>query len=203
MDLLSAADTVLWGAFLQGNQQAFATIYDRYFERLYEYGMRLHSGSDLVKDAIQELFIKLWTNRSTLSTTVDPRPYLLVALRGVIYNRLRPRKNVLLVAFDQQQHDFHAHFSSEHAYIKKEQLQEQQQQLLQALNQLNARQKEIIYLRYFEELDYEQIAGIMGISVKGAYKLSARALKNMRDIMQVSVAVILTILAGLRPEHHS
>ncbi|WP_160713890.1 RNA polymerase sigma factor [Chitinophaga solisilvae] len=203
MDLLSAADTVLWGAFLQGNQQAFATIYDRYFERLYEYGMRLHSGSDLVKDAIQELFIKLWTNRSTLSTTVDPRPYLLVALRGVIYNRLRPRKNVLLVAFDQQQHDFHAHFSSEHAYIKKEQLQEQQQQLLQALNQLNARQKEIIYLRYFEELDYEQIAGIMGISVKGAYKLSARALKNMRDIMQVSVAVILRILAGLRPEHHS
>lgn len=198
MDLLTAPDTILWEALQQGNEQAFATIYDRYFERLYEYGMRLHTNDDLVKDAIQTLFIKLWTNKANLSTTVDARPYLFVALRGTIYNRLRPRKNAILVAFDQQQHDFHAHFSSEQVYIKKEQQHAQQQQLLNALNQLNARQKEILYLRYFEELDYEQIAEIMGISVKGAYKLSARALKNMRDILQVSTAILLAMLAEFK-----
>lgn len=202
MDVLTTADTILWTALQQGDEQAFANLYDRYFERLYEYGMRLHPNDDQVKDAIQELFIKLWTNRQNLSTTVDPRPYLFVALRGTIYNRLRPRKNAVLVAFNQQEHDFLAHFSTEHAYIKKEQLREQQQQLLQALNQLNARQKEILYLRYFEELDYDQIANIMGISVKGAYKLSARALKNMRDILGISSAILLTLLAELKTAIH-
>lgn len=200
MDFSATTDTSLWEALQQGNQQAFATIYDRHFQRLYEYGMRLHPDEDLVKDAIQELFIKLWTNKSTLSTAVNPRPYLLVSLRSTIYNRLRPKKNVTLVAFDQEQHDFLAHFSAESAYIKKEQLQAQQQQLLDALNQLNARQKEILYLRYFEELDYESIAAIMDLSVKGAYKLSARALQNMRDILQVSTAVLLTLLANFRME---
>jgi RNA polymerase sigma factor (sigma-70 family) len=200
MNFSATTDTTLWESLQQGSQQAFATIYDRYFNRLYEYGMRLHPDEDLVKDAIQELFIKLWTNKDTLSTSVNPRPYLLVSLRSTIYNRLRPRKNAIVVAFDQEQHDFLAHFSAESAYIKKEQLQAQHQQLLNALNQLNARQKEILYLRYFEELDYESIAAIMNLSVKGAYKLSARALQNMRDILQVSAAVLITLLANFRME---
>lgn len=202
MDLLTVSDTTLWTAIQQGDEQAFAHLYDRYFERLYEYGMRLHPNDDVVKDVIQELFIKLWTNKDNLSTSVDARPYLLVALRGTLYNRLRPRRNAIMVAFNQQEHDFLAHFSTEHAYIKKEQLQAQQQQLLQALNELNARQKEILYLRYFEELDYEQIAVIMDISVKGAYKLVARALKNMRELLGLSTAILLAQLAALKTAIH-
>lgn len=199
MDSSATTDITLWEALQQGSQQAFATIYDRYFQRLYEYGIRLHPDEDLVKDAIQELFIKLWTNKDTL-TSANPLPYLLVSLRSTIYSRLRPRKNAVLISFDQEQHDFLAHFSAESANIKKEQLQAQHQRLLNALNQLNARQKEILYLRYFEELDYESIAAIMNLSVKGAYKLSARALQNMRDILQVSTAVLITLLANFHLE---
>ncbi|MBV8255871.1 MAG: sigma-70 family RNA polymerase sigma factor [Chitinophaga sp.] len=198
MDLSSASDTALWEALLQSNEQAFAEIYDRYFNRLYEYAMRLHPEEEVVKDTIQELFIKLWTNRQNLSNTVDLRPYLFVAMRSTLYNRLRPRKNVKLISFDKDQHDFLAHFSTEHAYIKNEQLQQQQKQIADALNQLNSRQKEIIYLRYFEEMDYDQIGAIMNISVKGAYKLSARALKNMRDILQVSMPVLLLMLQAYK-----
>ncbi|RFS19031.1 RNA polymerase sigma factor [Chitinophaga silvatica] len=198
MDFAESSDIVLWEALQQGQEKAFETIYDRYFERLYEYGMRLCSDEDLVKDAIQALFIKLWTNRQTLSTTVNIRPYLLVALRSTIYNQQRPRRNAVVVGLDQAPEDFLAYFSSESAYIKKEQIQEQQQQLLQALNQLNARQKEMIYLRYFEELDYDVIAEMMNISVKGAYKLSARALQSLRDIMQISTGALILLLAGFR-----
>ncbi|RAJ74991.1 RNA polymerase sigma factor (sigma-70 family) [Chitinophaga dinghuensis] len=198
MDLSSASDTALWEALLHSNEQAFAEIYDRYFHRLYEYAMRLHSEEELVKDTIQELFIKLWTNRQNLSDSVDLRPYLFVAMRSTLYNRLRPRRNVKLIAFDKDQHDFLAHFSTEHAYINNEQVQQQQKQIADALNQLNSRQKEIIYLRYFEEMDYDQIGAIMNISVKGAYKLSARALKNMRDIMQVSMPVLILMLQAYK-----
>ncbi|MGO4292902.1 RNA polymerase sigma factor [Chitinophaga sp. RAB17] len=200
MDSSATTDITHWEALQQGSQQAFATIYDRSFQRLYEYGIRLHPDEDLVKDAIQELFIKLWTNRDTLSTAVNPRPYLLILLRSTIYNRLRPRKNAILISFDQEQHGFLAYFSAASAYIGKEQLQPQHQRLLNALNQLNARQKEILYLRYFEELDYESIAAMMNLSVKGAYKLAARALQNMRDILQVSAAVLIILLANFRME---
>lgn len=199
MNLSTTTDTELWEALRNGNEAAFNVVYHRYFDRLYEYGMRLHYNNDLIQEVIQELFIKLWTNRATLSAGVNIRPYLLVSLRGAVYNKLRTGK-VQVVAFDQETHDFRAHFSAESAYIKREQLHEKQQQLLRALNQLNARQKEVIYLRYFEELDYESIADIMGITVKGVYKLSARALQSLRDIMQVSAAMLLSLLGSLRAE---
>ncbi|RAJ08799.1 RNA polymerase sigma factor (sigma-70 family) [Chitinophaga skermanii] len=201
MDSSSTPDSTLWAHLLGGDSNAFATIYDRYFDRLYEYAMRLHPEEDVVKDVLQELFIKLWTNRDNLSTTVDVRPYLFVSLRGTLYNRLRPRRNVTVVSLDQDEHDFIAHFSSssEQNLINREQDQAQQQKLLQALNQLNPRQKEMIYLRYFEELDYEQIADVLNISVKGAYKLSARALKNLRDILGVSTGVLIVMLAAYKP----
>ncbi|MBV7532350.1 RNA polymerase sigma factor [Chitinophaga sp. sic0106] len=198
MDLSSASDTALWEALQHSNELAFAEIYDRYFNRLYEYAMRLHQHEELVKDTIQELFIKLWTNRHNLSENVDLRPYLFVALRSTLYNRLRPRRNVTLVAFDKEQHDFLANFSYEQTYINKESQQQQHKQITEALNQLNSRQKEIIYLRYFEELDYDQIGEIMGISVKGAYKLSARALKSMRDIMQLSMPGLMILLQAYK-----
>ncbi|MGX5816918.1 RNA polymerase sigma factor [Chitinophaga lutea] len=194
---MGTADETLWNAFRDGDEAAFTMIYDRYFDRLYEYGMRLHAEESLVKDAIQEQFIKLWTNRRTLSANVSVRPYLLVSLRGNIYNRLRTGATKL-VAFDQEAHDFRAQFSAESAYIRREEQNEDQRRLLDALNRLNPRQKEMIYLRYFEELDYDAIADIMGISVKGVYKLNARALEKLRDILQLSIPAILTLLAGLR-----
>lgn len=187
-----------WNALLSGDEEALAVLYDTYFEMLYEYGMRLHHDAHLIKDCIQDLFLKLWTNRRNLSTDLSPKPYLLVALRSTLYNQLRPRKFGKLIAFNQQEHDFTAHFSAESAYIRQESGQAQTQRLLQALEQLSARQKEILYLRFFEELEYEQIAAIMQISVKGAYKLNARALQRMQEILQLPVITLVLLLSQLK-----
>jgi RNA polymerase sigma factor (sigma-70 family) len=66
------------------------------------------------------------------------------------------------------------------------------------MNSLSARQKEVIYLRYFEELSYDEIASIMHISVKATYKLSARALDSLRQILNVSNASLFILIALAR-----
>ena len=51
-----ANDQQLWDDFRQGNQQAFAQLYEQYIIKLYNYGFQLIKDPDMVQDAIQELF---------------------------------------------------------------------------------------------------------------------------------------------------
>ena len=97
-------------------------------------------------------------------------------------------------------HPFEMVFSVESEFIKKETHSSQAQQLLQALNQLTPRQKEVIFLRYFEELEYEEIAAIMDITVKATYKLTARGLEALRQILGVSGSSLFLLFSLAKME---
>lgn len=93
---------------------------------------------------------------------------------------------------------FSFHVTPESIYIQREETAIQAHQLMHAINQLSARQKEIIYLKYFEDLDYPEIAEIMSITVKGAYKLSARAIDSLKIILNSPKSIIIASLIGLK-----
>lgn len=193
------ADSLLWPAFQQGDRDAFAAIYRQHFRHLYEYGLRIAADKDLVKDSIQDLFIKLWSNRQNLGQVKNVRSYLLVSLRGGIYNKLEKDKRTSSVEIDDR-HLFELTFTVEASFIEKENISEQSRKLLNALNSLTPKQKEIIYLKYFEELEYDEIASIMSISVKATYKLSARAIEALREVMNLSGFSLLMIISMVREE---
>jgi RNA polymerase sigma factor (sigma-70 family) len=64
------------------------------------------------------------------------------------------------------------------------------------INTLPPRQKEIIFLRFYEGLSYDEIADIMSISINSAYKLLYKALENLQQIMGPSP--LLGILLGFK-----
>ncbi|NSL87295.1 sigma-70 family RNA polymerase sigma factor [Chitinophaga sp. Mgbs1] len=188
-----ADDPELWREIVNGNETAFQHLYRFHFTMLYEYGMRLCADEELVRESIQQLFVKLWTNRAGLDTVKRVRPYLLVSLRGMIYNKIRDAKRRRVTTLEDD-YDFELVFSPESVYIEKESRHEQLAALQLAMEQLTGRQKEIIYLRYFQELSYDDIAAMMNISVKGAYKLTARALLTLREILHLSVITVILLL---------
>ena len=56
----------LWQNFLQGDKEALSGIFLNFHDDLFRYGFKLSGNENLVKDAIQDLFLKLWKNRSNL-----------------------------------------------------------------------------------------------------------------------------------------
>ena len=56
----------LWQNFLQGDKEALSGIFLNVHDDLFRYGFKLSGNENLVKDAIQDLFLKLWKNRSNL-----------------------------------------------------------------------------------------------------------------------------------------
>ena len=186
-------DGALWQSLKNGDHDSFQAIYFSHFDSLYSYGLRMTGDRDLVKDCIHDLFVKIWTNKSGLADVTAIRSYLLVSLRTTLFNRLQQLKRVTVSEINEH-NPFELVFSAESDFIRKEESLLQSQKLLDALNQLSPRQKEVIYLRYYEELGYEEIAGIMNITVKASYKLTARGLETLRRILHLSPFLLLMLM---------
>jgi RNA polymerase sigma factor (sigma-70 family) len=65
--------------------------------------------------------------------------------------------------------------------VRSEEYLSLQNKITALLNELPKRQKEVIYLHYFEEMDYNQIAAVMGINYQSVLNLTQKALQKLRS----------------------
>lgn len=168
----------LWTAFVQGDESAYAQLYKHYFHELYDYGVKLCQQPDLVKDCIHDLFIDLWKSRRKKSRVVAIRPYLFKALRNVI---LKAKTRTSLFLSVELAHRTEQAPSPEATLIHHQASQEQQQRLHEALTLLTQRQREVIFLKFYSQLSYDEVASVMSISTKATYKLMSRAITLLRQ----------------------
>jgi RNA polymerase sigma factor (sigma-70 family) len=176
-----AYDKQLWSSFLEGDKEAYAEIYRIYFPILYEYGMRLCKDAELVKDCIQDLFVKLWINRGNLHAMDALKPYLYTALRGTVLNKLeQANRRIKREDKASQISSFDVYYNIEDSLVCLDEQAVRHKQVLNALNKLTSRQKECIFLRFYVGLEYTEIADMMHISVKASYKIIGRAIEVLR-----------------------
>lgn len=156
--------------------------------------MRKTNDEELVKECMQALFVKLWMNRKGISETSNVKYYLIASLKNTLISAQTVSTPVAHTV-GLEDTSFQLAFTETDRVSDAD---EKSRQLLNALNELTARQKEVIYLRFFEEMSYEQIAELMDISVKGIYKLNSRALDALKDILDISKKDLLVLLALCR-----
>ncbi|BAV08914.1 RNA polymerase sigma factor, sigma-70 family [Filimonas lacunae] len=185
------SDSLLWRQFLNGDKASFEQIYRLHYRSLYEFGMRKTNDEELVKECMQALFVKLWLNRQGISETANPKYYLITSLKNTIVSAQTANGRVSHTG-DREEDYFQLSFTETDKLAGAD---EKTKQLIDAMNQLTGRQKEVIYLRFFEEMPYEQIAELMDVSVKGVYKLNSRALDALKDILDISKKDLLVLLA--------
>lgn len=160
---------------------------------LFEYGVRRTGSDDWVPDCIQEVFVKLWIGRSKINPDANVRFYLLKALKNQLLDHREAREKTRLVSLQSDEH-FTMEFSVDADPLRRDHLDDRSRQLLDALNQLSGRQKEVIYLRYFAELDNAEVAELLDINVRAVYKLTARALEALRAILHLAREDLLLLL---------
>ena len=86
----------LWLLCLNGDRDAFKEMYCRFYSLLYYYGLKLVSDKELVKDCIQDIFIKIIQNHSTLSPTLNVKGYLIKTLRNKIIDTIEKEKGKMI-----------------------------------------------------------------------------------------------------------
>jgi RNA polymerase sigma factor (sigma-70 family) len=189
-----SAEKLHWQSMLKGESRGLEQLYERYADPLYNYGSKFTADKDLIKDCIQELFVNLWTRRSFISDPANVKNYLFKSFRLSVF-----KKTALLQKNKEYQeienYPFQVSLSIEDELIGAERNEALSRKLEATLKQLTDRQREAIFLKFYEGLSYEEIAGVMGISVKASYKLMARALGFLKD--HLSKDELMTLYAAL------
>jgi len=176
-------DKDLWQMFKKGNESAFISLYQTYFESLFSYGKKLTKNEALLKDAIQDLFIYLRANRATVGDVENIKFYLFKSLKNRILKE--EKKWYKCIHPIEADFDLEFHPSPEQVLISRQIDENQVLKINQALGQLSARKKEAIYYLYFEGMDYTQVQHLMNMSnVKSARNLIYKALKQLRAALE-------------------
>jgi RNA polymerase sigma factor (sigma-70 family) len=184
----------LWYLFLNGDDKVFSAIYQQYIERLLSYGYKLCSDRDLVHDSIQEIFLNLFLKRKRSGKKIENlKAYLFVALRYGIAKKMQKQQKYepFELNEDGENQFFKSEYNIQSQLIDFEISNELKEKLSVAVSNLPSKQKEIIYLKFEEELDYPEISEVMKISVESSRKLLYRSLLSLRRIIDPKAIEVL------------
>lgn len=179
-----------WQLLQMGDMSALTYFYEKYIHLIFNYGLKFTREDDLIDDAIQDLFIRIWQKRQNLTTPDSVEGYLLKSFRNTLFRKLSQRVKRAHSELEEE-HVADAEPSFEAQLIIEEHSVETDEKLKKAWQQLPARQKEALYLRFYTDASYDDIAGIMGISLKATYKTVFRGLEKLREMVIVTLALLL------------
>ncbi|WP_316795035.1 sigma-70 family RNA polymerase sigma factor [Pedobacter agri] len=168
---------ILWKQFLQGNEDSFAQLMRIFSPQMFRYGIRINDNQEFIEDCLQNIFCELWNRRSFLKPTESVKFYLFKALRNRIFrDQMKWSRHDDIDA----DYNFEVSFDVQTDIIKQEVSEELRSKLDNLMLKLSKRQKEIIYLRFYEGLSQEKIAEIMGLNVQSVYNLLHESILRLR-----------------------
>lgn len=174
-------EVAIWDQFRSGDQKAFTELYQHFVQPLYSYSMGVTSDKELIKDCLHDLFVELWRNHASIGPTTSVKYYLMASIKRKLVRHLETQmKNH--VHHTNYMLDFsEADYSQEAILIKYEDEIRTNKQLSNCLDMLSKRQREAISLRFFQNMDTDQISDSMKINPQSVYNLIFGALRVMKD----------------------
>lgn len=180
-----------WQQFCAGDKNAFGEIAELNYAALHHYGTRFTSDRDLIKDCIQDLFLEVWEKREKLNYVVAIKPYLFQSLRNNLIRRIK--KQSVFSDISQNEDYPEADISPESNWIVIETDQLTNNRLRQGIEMLPKRQREALYLRYYENLSYDEIAEVMGLQRQAVANYLQYGIQKLREYWQYKT-ILLTLI---------
>jgi RNA polymerase sigma factor (sigma-70 family) len=172
---------LIWDKMKSGDEKSLSDIFTLYYSDLYKYGIKIFDLPDLVKDSIQDVFMRIWEKRDTIGDVQNPKAYLISSVRRKLFankeTRLDEISDELLKNEGKQNFSF---LTAE--FIEIEEISQQiRNSLIMAINSLPERQRELVFLRFYYNLKYLEIAKIMEVNEQTVRNMMQRALSNLRN----------------------
>ena len=146
-------------------------------DKLYRFSKRILDDTEEAKDIVQEVFIKLWENRSSIIIDRSLKSYLLKSVQNRSLNWLHHLK--IQSQYDSYTKDHQILSDSEtENYVLHSELE---QNLQQALNKIPVVYAQAFRMNRFENLSYPEIAQKLGVSTRTIEVRISKALSILRD----------------------
>ncbi len=169
-------EEVLWNAVQHGDHQSFHLLYTKYSDFLFNYGRKICKDREIVKDSIQEVFKIIWEKKKSINIKSSLKYYVFTIFRRELIQKIKYQEGQ-----NQQSESMGFELSIESKIILEESQQLLRTRLEKAITNLSHRQKEILFLRYYENLSYTEISELMSLNKNSMYKLLSTAIQRLKD----------------------
>lgn len=191
----------LWKRIVAGENHAYTELYNTYADVLYAYGMKIHANEELVTEAIQLLFIKLFSRRAFLSQPNSMKAYLLTSVKRLILEQLDGQPS-RVISFDDlhkgslvDNYSFDLEIDPQSMIIQREDNKQRLDTLQQALRRLTKQQREVIYLRYYKNMSSEEVGEVIGTNSQVVRNMTYKIIKRLREENIFYKSLIISILS--------
>lgn len=161
---------------LEKEEKLFNEVFLQFHPLLFGFGKKIISDDYIIEECIQELFVYIYQKEIKLASIKNIKAYLLTAFRRRIL--LKKTKLPKYEALSSVPSDLH--FREDDFLINPKIARQKSIQLAKMLNELPWRQREAIYLKYFNGLSAKEVAEIMGIQPQVVANMVYKALKKLR-----------------------
>ena len=157
-----------------------------YVDGLYSYALVLSRDRTAAEDLVQETCLRAIRAMGSLRPDSNPKGWLVTILRNIWFNQLRQRRTVREVV----ELDLHVDGANRAADSRKDPHATyvsniEQEQVRTVIQQLPVEFREIVILREYEDLSYQEIAAVLECPLGTVMSRLARARSKLRDLLSV------------------
>ncbi len=174
-------EILLWNGMLAGNEKDLHSLYILYYNDMLRYGLALTDDLELSKEYINLLFLSFWNNRQKISEVKNPKAYILASYKNKIIFRKKKSGDLKTVYYGVANNQLKSISSYEETLVELQEYEKLKQKLQHILASLSERQRQLIVLRFIEEMSYDEIAVHLSISVRTVYNSIHESLKFLRS----------------------
>lgn len=165
---------------VQEGDMQFVALYKFYYQDLYAYGVSLGFNTEDVKDAIQEVYLKLYFNERLCIDEKKIKFYLLRSVRNQLIDWERTKKDTSSI--EEEERSFKLSVSVEESFISDEEDLLLKKRVNRILDLLTDHQREIVYLHFIEEMPYEEIAVMLDMKIQTVRGQVFKAMEKLRKL---------------------
>jgi RNA polymerase sigma factor (sigma-70 family) len=173
--------SIVWEKFRNGEEGALLELYNGHYLGLINFGRLIIDDRELVNECLTDMLIEFWNKRETLPPVENVRSYLLTSFRRTVLHKLESDKKRGIKHIESQKISETHQMSYEEYIIKIQSDKGLKSKISKALNKLTERQLELVRLKFFEDLDYDEIAEKCAITKRTAYNIIHDALKVLKE----------------------
>lgn len=165
---------------VQEGDMQFIALYKFYYQDLYAYGVSLGFNTEDVKDAIQEVYLKLYFNERLCIDEKKIKFYLLRSVRNQLIDWERTKKDTSSI--EEEERSFKLSVSVEESFISDEEDLLLKKRVNRILDLLTDHQREIVYLHFIEEMPYDEIAVMLDMKIQTVRGQVFKAMEKLRKL---------------------
>lgn len=168
-------DRADWISLIKGDILCFENLFKRHYSSLHQYGYKLTGDASMVDDCLQEMFLYIFEKRHKLGEVKYVRAYLFKSFRRLLLRTMRNRQKLVYVSLN----DSWKVVPNELEMIETQEIQ--RKYLVKLINELSPREREMIYMRYYNDLSIQEIAEVLSISYGAVVNTLYKAMVKLRE----------------------